>query len=141
MNLKTFLTKYLTKQQRDTANRLSKQWRKITDSDDYAGDDDEYYLREKLSDLIHPAVKRYAKDIFRKGEPTEDEQYTNTYKGDEVDIILEKWDEGWIASVRTSFWDAPASTIDSDCAVPTATDAFVWGFGDSLTYHILNKGA
>lgn len=138
MNLEKFFNKYLSKKQRDTANRLSVRWKKIVNTDDELGDDDEYYIRTKLSDLISPACNRFAKDFFRKGEPSDDEQYLF---GRGIDIILQKWDEGWVPSVRTNYWDAPSSTIDEGCAVDTATDALSWGLCDALTYQILNKGA
>jgi hypothetical protein len=63
-----------------------------------------------------------------------------TYNGDHIEVfIVAAPCDGFVPSVRTDHFDAPASTIDPELAVPFE-QAMVWGFGDAIIAHILEQG-
>ena len=63
-----------------------------------------------------------------------------TYNGDHIEVfIVAAPCDGFVPSVRTDHYDAPASTIDPELAVPFE-QAMVWGFGDAIIAHILEQG-
>jgi len=63
-----------------------------------------------------------------------------TYNGDHIEVfIVAAPCDGFVPSVRTDHYDAPASTTDPELAVPFE-QAMVWGFGDAIIAHILEQG-
>lgn len=145
---KTFFNKYLSRNLKEQCNKLGNRYRRLekkaeADGDDsFHSSDEPSTIRDKINDLIGPAIKRYAKDLCIFEDPLEDDEayeFCEVFGHDDIEILLIKWDEGWIPSVRTTYWDAPASTIDPGCAVKTVQDAFVWGFGDVMAYHFINE--
>lgn len=146
---KTFFKKYLSKNLKEQCNKLGRRYRRLQEkaeddeSDSFHSSDEPSVIRDKISDLMEPSIKRYAKDLFKGVDVTlEDDEafeFCEVFGHDDIEIFLIKWDEGWIPSVRTTYWDAPASTIDPGCAVKTVQDAFVWGFGDAMAYHFISE--
>jgi hypothetical protein len=136
MNITTFKRKYLSVDQKEKANELSREYRKRVKR----YEDTSFYNTE-ISLLLAEPAKQFAADLFGDDLPTESYvKFDEDYKGNEIEIILCKWDEGWVPSVVTLDWDAKASTIDPACAVQSPVDAFAWGFTDAMTHHILWRG-
>jgi hypothetical protein len=138
LNVETFIRKFLDKKQRARIAELSAEWNEAVENDDDVAESD---ARSQMERLLDNPTTAFAKSFFADGEPTEDAGFVEERKGDLIEIILRKWDEGWVASVRTNYWDAPASTIDPSLAKATPAEAFAWGFFDAMTYHLLNEGA
>jgi hypothetical protein len=148
MNMKSFLNKHLTKTQKAKCNSLGQRYRRLEEraerdeSDSFHGGDEPSVIRDKIIELMSPAVKRYAKEIFKK--PIDEEINAvpfEFYLGDDYMEIscVKRGKKGWVASVETSYWDAPSHTCDDSTCVPTPADAFEWGFGDAMAYHFINE--
>jgi len=148
MNITTFFNKHLTKTQKAKCNSLGQRYRRLEEraerdeSDSFHGSDEPCVIRDKIIELMSPAVRRYAKDIFKKpidGE-LEDIEFTFRLGDDLMEVFcVKRGEKGWVASVVTNYWDAPESTCDDSTCVPTPADAFEWGFGDAMAYHFINE--
>jgi hypothetical protein len=79
------------------------------------------------------SVFEYAKAFV---DANGDGDIRTTFDGDYMEILVVECNNGYIPSVRTDNWDAPASTIDSSLAVESRKDALAWGLCDALIAHI-----
>ena len=148
MNCTTFLNKHLTKTQKAKCNSLGQRYRLLEGraekdgSDSFHGGDEPSEIRDKIIELMTPAVKRYAKDIFKKPVDKEFEAigFEFSIGDDYMEIIcVKRGKKGWVASVSTNYWDAHENTCDDSTCVPTPAEAFEWGFGDAMAYHLINE--
>jgi len=160
---KKFFAKYLPKGVKNKCNQLGKRYRRLedrderNDTDDFHGSDEPSEIRDKIIALMEPAVKRYAKDLFSP-KALEKADYismegefvmTESFGDDSIEFFcvkrrklkghLDGLEQGYVASVRTSYWDAPEWTCDDSTAVPTLGEAFEWGFGDAMAYHFISE--
>ena len=143
-----FLRKHLTRNNKARCNRLGERYRRLETkaeldgSDSFHGSDEPSEIRDKILEILTPAVDRYAKEIFKAPIRKDDEffEFADLLNGDFMEIFcVKRGKKGWVASVVTSYWDAPESTCDDSTCVPTPADAFVWGFGDAMAYHFINQ--
>lgn len=148
MNIKTFFNKHLTKTQKAKCNSLGQRYRRLEEraerdeSDSFHGGDEPSVIRDRIIELMTPSVKRYAKDIFKKPIDGELEAIGFDFRlgDDHMEVFCVKREKkGWVASVSTDYWDAPAHTCDDSTCVPTPAEAFEWGFGDAMAYHFINE--
>lgn len=96
------------------------------------GDDD--YDTSDIDDITYPAVLDFvrANDIGKV--------FRDTYNTDTIEVILVEAGKGWLPSVRSDHWDAPASTVDPELALADPKEAMAWGIGDALTQHLAEEG-
>lgn len=150
MNIQKFLNHYLTKGRKAECNRLGKRYRRLEEkaerdqSDSFHGSDEPSVIRDKIIELMAPSVKRYAKDLFKGVKETGDIddafEFVGSLGDDSMELFcVSRGEKGWVASVRTSYWDAPEWTCDDSTAVQTPAEAFEWGFGDAMAYHFINE--
>lgn len=148
---KTFFKKYLSKSLKAKCNRLGNRYRRleekdeINDTDDFHGSDEPSNIRDKIIEIMEPAVKRYAKDLFegvdsKNGEDADAFEFCEVFGDDDIELYcVRRGKKGWVASVRTSYWDAPEWTCDDSTCVKTPAEAFEWGFGDAMAYHFISE--
>ena len=125
----------------DIINRLSKEdIAKLNEiHDDFANNEesgDFNYQPHDVVDLIVDAVDRFVDGWFDAIGTT----FRDTYNWDNIEVILVKCGDGWLPSVRSEHWDAPASTIDPELALAEPKEAMAWGILDALTQHIIEEG-
>jgi hypothetical protein len=122
----------------DIINRLSKEdIAKLNEiHDDFSNNEDPSYQPHDVVDIIANAVDRFVDDWI----DVIGTNFRDTYKCDTIEIILVECGNGWLPSVRSRHWDAPASTIDPELAVDNPRDALAWGIIDALTEHVIEKG-
>jgi hypothetical protein len=105
-----------------------------------SGDDDDS-IRSDINDILSPYCENYAKLVIRKdGAPPDGMGWSfeipddpRTGKGGFIDVMLYKSRKGWIPSVRSDWWDAPASSVGSELSCK-AWEALAWGLCDALVY-------
>jgi hypothetical protein len=125
----------------DIINRLSKEDIAKLNAihDDFANaeeyDDCEYYP-EHVTNIIAGAVDKFVDDWFDAIGTT----FRDHFNGDTIEVILVKCGDGWLPSVRSDHWDAPASIIDPELAVANPKQALSWGLQDALTQHFIEEG-
>lgn len=125
----------------DIINRLTKEdIAKLNEiHDDFANNEesgDFNYQPHDVVDLIVDAVDKFVDDWFDAIGTT----FRDTYNCDMIEVILVKCGDGWLPSVRSHHWDAPASTIDQELAMANPREAMAWGICDALTQHIIEEG-
>ena len=91
MNITTFFNKHLTKTHKAKCNSLGQRYRRLEEraerdgSDSFHGGDEPSVIRDKIIELMNPAIKRYAKDIFKKPIDGELEDIGFTFRlGDDL---------------------------------------------------------
>lgn len=143
-----FLNKHLTKNNKARCNRLGERYRKLEaeseedGSDSFHGSDEPSEIRDKILEILTPAVERYAKELFKVPVREDHEilSFEGQLNGDCIEVsCVRRGKKGWVADVVTNYWDAPSNTCDDSTCVPTPADAFVWGFGDAMAYHFINQ--
>jgi hypothetical protein len=148
MNLKTFLNKHLSKRIKAECNRLGERYRKLeakdeeTGSDFFHGSDEPSEIRDRIINMMAPSVKRYAKNLFNNPADKDEDsfEFFDSLGNDQLEVFcVRRGKKGWVASVSTNYWDAPADTCDDSTCVPTPAEAFEWGFGDAMAYHFINE--
>ena len=148
MNITTFFNKHLTKTHKAKCNSLGKRYRRLEkraekdESDSFYGSDEPSVIRDRIIEILNPAVKRYAKELFKSPIRKDDEffEFGSNLDGDYMEIFcVKRGKKGWVASVVTSYLHAPESTCDDSTCVPTPADAFAWGFGDAMAYHFIGQ--
>lgn len=150
MKISKYLNHYLTKGRKAQCNRLGKRYRRLEqkaerdDSDSFHNSDEPSVIRDRITELMAPSVKRYAKELFKgvkeNGDKDDAFEFVGSLGDDHMEIFCVKREKkGWVASVVTNYWHAPASTCDDSTCVPTPAEAFKWGFGDAMAYHFINK--
>lgn len=120
----------LTKEDIEQLNVIHQNFANAEETDDYD------YHRDDVHDIIRNAVDKFVDDWFDAIGTT----FTDTYECDTIEVILVKCGDGWLPSVRSDHWDAPASIIDSELAVADPKEAMSWGIVDALTQHIIEEG-
>jgi hypothetical protein len=125
----------------DIINRLTKEdITKLNEiHDDFANNEesgDFNYQPHDVVDLIADAVDRFVDDWFDAIGTT----FRDDFNGDTIEVILVECGRGWLPSVRSGHWDAPASTIDPELALADPKEAMAWGILDALTQHIIEEG-
>jgi hypothetical protein len=125
----------------DIINRLTKEdITKLNEiHDDFANNEesgDFNYQPHDVVDLIADAVDRFVDDWFDAIGTT----FRDDFNGDTIEVILVECGRGWLPSVRSGHWDAPASTIDPELALADPKQAMSWGILDALTQHIIEEG-
>jgi hypothetical protein len=66
--------------------------------------------------------------------------FNDTYNFDTIEVLLVECDGGWLPSVRSDHWDAPASIVDCELALPNPKEAMAWGIVDALAQHFAEEG-
>jgi len=125
----------------DIINRLSKEdITKLNEiHDDFVnnGESGDYeYIPDDVSQILFDPVFKFVDDWFDAIGTT----FRDTYNCDTIEVILVKCGDGWLPSVRSDHWDAPASTIDRELALANPREAMAWGIVDALTQHIIEEG-
>lgn len=125
----------------DIINRLSEEdIAKLNEiHDDFSNNEesgDFNYQPHDVVDLIVDAVDKFVDDWFDAIGTT----FRDSYNWDNIEVILVKSGDGWLPSVRSDHWDAPASTIDPQLALADPKEAMSWGICDALTQHIIEEG-
>ena len=125
----------------DIINRLSKEdIAKLNEiHDDFVnnGESGDFnYQPHDVVDLIADAVDKFVDDWFDAIGTT----FRDTYNCDTIEVMLVKCGDGWLPSVRSDHWDAPASIIDPELALADPKEAMSWGIVDALTQHIIEEG-
>ena len=90
-------------------------------------------LNELKDNAAKDSIFEYAEAFV---ESNGDGDIRMMFNGDRMEILVVPCNDGYIPSVRTDNWDAPASTIDTSLAVASRKDALAWGLCDALTAHI-----
>ena len=134
----------------DIINRLSKEdIAKLNEIHDDFANAEEYgdceYYPEHVTNIIADAVDKFVDDWFyaMKLSPKRmpiGKTFRDTYNCDTIEVLLVKCGKGWLPSVRSDHWDAPASTIDPQLALADPREAMSWGICDALTQHIIEEG-
>ena len=134
----------------DIINHLSKEdIAKLNEiHDDFANNEesgDFNYQPHDVVDLLANAVDKFVDDWFyaMKLSPKRmpiGKTFRDTYNCDTIEVLLVKCGKGWLPSVRSDHWDAPASTIDPELALADPKEAMAWGILDALTQHIIEEG-
>ena len=125
----------------DIINRLSKEdIAKLNEiHDDFVnnGESGDYeYIPDDVSQILFDPVFKFVDDWFDAIGTT----FRDHFNGDTIEVILVKCGDGWLPSVRSDHWDAPASTIDRELALANPREAMAWGIVDALTQHIIEEG-
>lgn len=148
ININKFINHHLTKGIKAKCNRLGNRYRRLEDkaerdqSDSFHGSDEPSVIRDRIIELMAPAVRRFAKDIFKKPVDRELEAIPFEFSlGDDYMELycVKRGNKGWVASVVSSYWHAPESTCDDSTCVKTPAEAFEWGFGDAMAYHFISE--
>ena len=127
MNIESYIQK-LSARLVDEVNEIHRDYLDLEEDDGHS---------VGLHGILWDSIVEFVNENFGLLPP---EHYTEEYREDEIEIILVATNYGWLPSVRTSNWDAPASTIDPALAVPTSRAAFKWGFADAVIAHVLEQG-
>jgi hypothetical protein len=90
-------------------------------------------LNELKSNAAKDSIFQYAERFV---ELNGDGDIRTTFDGDYMEILVVQCKDGYLPSVRTDSWDAPASTIDPNLAVASRKEALAWGLCDALTAHL-----
>ena len=129
MNIQDIINR-LTKEDIAKLNEIHDDFTNNEESGDYG------YQPHDVVDIICNAVDGFVNDWFDAIGTT----FRDTYNCDTIEVILVKSGDGWLPSVRSDHWDAPASTIDPELAMANPREAMAWGIVDALTQHIIEEG-
>lgn len=129
MNINDIISR-LTKEDIEQLNVIHQNFANAADNDDYD------YDQLDVHDIIAAVVDKFVDDWFDAIGTT----FKDTYECDTIEVILVKCGDGWLPSVRSDHWDAPASTIDPELALSDPKRAMAWGIVDALTQHIIEEG-